>query len=430
MPNRVILVSVDAMVREDLEILSQCPNTAELMKRGSLVESVTTLYPSLTHPVHATLMSGCRPEKTGIVSNEFFLPGVDNPPWLNHMSDVQCKTIFHWAKEAGLKTAACRWPLTDGANDLIDYLVPEVMDADVEAMPDPEELYSSKCSPEIYETIVKPRLSLLRGTEHPYDEEFSTQCAAAIIEAYQPDLLLTHPCYVDATRHKNGVFSPLVREALEATDRWIGMLMDAAKKAGVYEETNFIICSDHGHRNHVRSISLNVLLAQMGLIELDADGHVTDWKAWVKSNCLSALVYVKNPADETEIKALLHKLCAEKLYGFDAVYERSETARLYGLDGDFSFVLEGDGYSVFTDRWTGDIASLLCDLDRGMRSSHGHLPTKGPQPCLLAAGPGILPGKRIPHCHVVDVAPTAAALLGGVLPEAQGTPIRDLLASF
>ncbi|MBR4063466.1 MAG: alkaline phosphatase family protein, partial [Clostridia bacterium] len=52
--SRVIVFSCDAMVYEDVELLLQLPNTKRLMQNGSMVKRVKTIYPSVTHAVHAT----------------------------------------------------------------------------------------------------------------------------------------------------------------------------------------------------------------------------------------------------------------------------------------------------------------------------------------------------------------------------------------
>lgn len=57
MAKHLIVMSVDAMVFEDLEILKHCKNTARLLKNGALIERMHTIYPSLTHPVHVTCMT-------------------------------------------------------------------------------------------------------------------------------------------------------------------------------------------------------------------------------------------------------------------------------------------------------------------------------------------------------------------------------------
>ena len=163
MAKHVVVMSVDAMVYEDLDILKNCKNTSRLLQEGALIKHIHTIYPSLTHPVHATCITGCYPDKTGVYSNEHFQAGELNPPWYNSLSDIQVETIFHAAKKAGLTTAACRWPVTANGDDVIDYLVPEIMDADLKD--DLESVYIQLGSGRIMEDIVRPNFSILQKNQ-------------------------------------------------------------------------------------------------------------------------------------------------------------------------------------------------------------------------------------------------------------------------
>lgn len=96
----LIVMSVDAMVFEDLEYLGTLPHFRQLLQEGSRIERVRSIYPSLTHPVHATLLTGCFPEHTGICNNVRPEPGNPNAPWYNDLADIQVETIFHAAKAA------------------------------------------------------------------------------------------------------------------------------------------------------------------------------------------------------------------------------------------------------------------------------------------------------------------------------------------
>ena len=66
----LIVVSVDALVFEDLEYAKTLPAFGRLMREGSRIERIRTIYPSLTHPVHATMMSGNPAGVTGVVLAE------------------------------------------------------------------------------------------------------------------------------------------------------------------------------------------------------------------------------------------------------------------------------------------------------------------------------------------------------------------------
>lgn len=427
MEQHLIVVSVDAMVWEDLDYLKQLPNMGKLLREGSVVQRMTSIYPSLTHPVHATLMSGCTPGKTGITSNEVFSPGQLNNCWNNRLDQMRCDTIFHAAHRTGLKTAACRWPMTAGGFDIIDYLVPEVLEQENRETPDLEELYSRVCSPCLFRDIIKPRLPLLNGERHPYYDIFSIECACDIIRAHKPNLLMTHPGNVDDARHRKGLFSDAVDRSLEEIDHWIGQLMKAVEDAGIEETTNFAIISDHGHLEIKRSIGLNAFLSDRGLLQVN-DGKLTDWKAYAHSTGLSAQIHVKDKSDEHFVYSVLQEMCSEGIYGISEVLRRDEAKNRYDLYGDFSFVVEGDGFTAFRDDWNRPAVKLLDipDYHYG-KSAHGHMPEKGPQPPMVLWGPSIRSGIVMETGSVLDEAPTFAAILGIQLPDAQGQPILEFL---
>lgn len=425
----LIVVSVDAMVYEDFETLKNMPAVGKLMEKGSIVKNVKTIYPSLTHPIHATLMSGCPAGVTGVVNNETFCAGQMKNTWYNSMDQMQCETLFHAAKRAGMTTCACRWPLTAGAFDLIDYLVPEVMDDEIDAEPDDEKLYRRVVSPCLYEDIVKPNLHLLDGKNHPNDENFAIACACDIIRKHKPNLLMTHPCMVDSTRHRNGLFNDAVVEALRLTDGWIGQLMQAVEDAGIADETSFCIVSDHGHLEIKRSMAINVFLRDRGFITVDEQENFVNWKAYAQSSGLSAQVHVKNEEDKPAVYNALKEMCEEGIYGMSEVLTVEETNARYGLKGDFAFVVETDGFTSFRDDWRRPAVRPLDITDyRYGHSTHGHMPEKGPQPPMLLCGPAFKVNAVIENTSVLNEAPTFAAALGLELPQACGTAIKEVLA--
>ena len=69
---------------------------------------------------------------------------------------------------------------------------------------------------------------------------------ADIVRKFAPDLLLVHPANIDAVRHENGVFGSHLMPAIDALDRWLGMICEAAEEAGTLQDTDIFIVSDHG----------------------------------------------------------------------------------------------------------------------------------------------------------------------------------------
>ena len=76
----LVVISVDALVYEDIADTRELPLFAELIRGGSLTKNVLTVYPSLTHTVHASIITGQPAGITGIVSNTVFTPGSSDMP--------------------------------------------------------------------------------------------------------------------------------------------------------------------------------------------------------------------------------------------------------------------------------------------------------------------------------------------------------------
>ncbi len=425
----LVVVSVDALVYEDLEYAKTLPNFGRLIDGGARINKVHTIYPSLTHPVHATMMSGNSAGKTGVVSNELFLPGEIERPWFNFLSQMQCETIFHAAHRAGLTTAACRWPLTANGDDVIDYLVPEVLPCDMEGLEDkPLEVYRKLGSQECLMPLLAEAIEKY-GYEnvHPSYDEFEIYCCCEIIRRYKPNILFTHPSYVDSMRHRTGIFSNQIKIALDETDKWLGMLFEALDDAGIADETDFVVVSDHGQLNICRTVCPNVFLADRGYIRVDANGKIESWDAYIASAALSGHVYISRPELKQEIYALLCEMAEEKIYGFDRVFTAEEVKEKYGLYGEFSFVIETDGFTSFGDDW---VRPIVRDLDisdyRFGKGTHGHMPEKGPQPTFIAKGPSFK-NVILENGEIVNHAPTFAKVLGLSLPEAEGRAVDELL---
>ena len=94
---------------------------------------------------------------------------------------------------------------------------------------------------------------------------------------------MIHPANIDAYRHQTGIFSTKVTHALHEVDLRLGELLKAVKDAGIENDTDIFIVSDHGQINITRVIAINALLAERGLITVGADGEVADYVAISKS---------------------------------------------------------------------------------------------------------------------------------------------------
>ena len=404
----LIVISIDAMVTDDLEYADKLPTFHELISKGTVIKKVMTIYPSLTHCVHASIITGKAAGETGVTENTMFTPGMVKMPWFNKYSDIKCETIFSLAKKAGLTTASCRWPVTANAGADIDYLVPEIMRKDLEGFEsDPIQAYindgTTKGLVDIVNASIKKNGASL---DHPIYDEAQADCVCEIIKRYKPNLLLTHPGFVDSERHRTGLFSPYVLKSLEKTEEWLAKVVDATKEAGIFENTDFILLSDHGHCPYHTFSMPNVKLVEEGLITLDSNGNVKDWQAYIQSCDLSAHVYLKNSEDSKltdRVEKLLQKWIAEDSVGIESYMSAKEAKEKYGLFGNFSFTIEAkEGFS-FEDEYTGPLFEENPPVEPGLaHSAHGHLPHKGPQPIFIGFGPHFEKGKVEDNCSILD----------------------------
>lgn len=435
MKQKLFILSMDAMVREDVAYMMQKPNFARIMAKRAEVDKVCTVYPSMTYPAHTAIITGCRPGKNGIYVNSKIKPFKDSyVHWPLESRHVRVENLFAAAKRAGCSTAAVYWPIT-ACDPNIDHVINEYFfylpDEDI------EEAFRRQGADEAALRAVRENMPRFRkrkrGKGNGPDlentmDDFIMGCTCSLLRKEKPDVLALHNCYIDSTRHYYGAFAPEVYKALDQMDVWLGEVLQAMEDAGGYENVNFIILSDHGQMDFDRYTRLNVLLQRGGFIDIAPDGSVYDWRAFCKGG-MSAPVFLSDPNYEPlkkEVYEYLKELAKDPQWGIEDVFTVDQTREMYGTYGTFSFMVEGDGHTSFTDDWHGE-CSVPVEAIEGYRAKHGYRPEKGPQPIFLAAGPAFKPGAVVANAHVTDEAPTLAAVLGQTMPQADGRVLHELL---
>ena len=119
----LIVVSVDALVYEDLEYAKTLPNFGRLIKSGAIIERVRTIYPSLTHPVHASIISGAPAGVTKIVNNATLAPGKDGA-WYNMLDEMAKEGIYGFERVFTLDEVKTQYGLS-GDFSFVKNLLPK-----------------------------------------------------------------------------------------------------------------------------------------------------------------------------------------------------------------------------------------------------------------------------------------------------------------
>jgi predicted AlkP superfamily pyrophosphatase or phosphodiesterase len=328
-------------------------------------------YPSKTFPNHWTLVTGLRPDRTGIVANKFldsarpddtFTMASDDPFWWN-----AAEPIWVTAEKAGIRTATAFWP---GSN---------VAWGGVKASAWP---YT------------------ISGGTRPHDW---LQFNQAISGRQRVDMAIdwlrrpatTRPAFltlyfdaVDTAGHQFGPDAAATTATVAEIDATIGILLDGL--ADLHQPANLVIVSDHGMAatSTERSIALDK-------IANPADYHI------VETGPFASLAAIPGH-EETLEKALLkprdHMQCWRKAE-IPARFHYGANPRVPPY-----FCLAETG-------WTIDETT---PAKPGTGGSHGY-DNEAPDMASLfiASGPRIRAGAPLPSVFDnVDVYPLLARLIG------------------
>lgn len=431
MKQKLFVISLDAMVREDVEKMLERPNFRKVMEKRAEVTGVCSVYPASTYPAHTTLRTGCYPKHHGVYSNFLLQTHPDGVPhWPTDSSMVFAEDLFTVAKKAGLTTAAVFWPIT-GNHLNIDHVINEYFFYYPGEKERAEEIFKAQGSDEVALAAVRENLHILAEDSKVSDipitvyDDFTMGCTCSMIRNAKPDVLLVHNSFPDTNRHALGVFGEGMNGVYDQLDAWLGDVISAMEDAGVYEDTNFVILSDHGQRDCTKTVSLNVLLKEEGLIQLCPNDTVYTWLAYSQTNGMSTTLYLSDNTNEklyARVFDCLKKLKDTGEYGIERIWTKEELAERYGESGPFSFMIEAEEGVRFINDLTGDVVS-----ETPVKGAHGYMPEKGPQPIFMGHGPAFCDGAVLERASIADVAPTLAAVLGQSMPDADGRVLAELL---
>ena len=423
---KLVVISMDAMVGDDLETAKTLPTYGYMISHGALVKDIREIYPTLTYPSHTTMLSGYYPDKHGVVSNYQEIPGCADLPWNWYHHIVKTKDLMDAAKKAGMTTASVSWPVT-GNHPSVDYLVDEIwsMGAD-STMDDLFSVFLAAGTPQfLMEATVAQHMELRMKRKQPETAWFSTYVASDIIREYAPDVIAVHLANIDNYRHRFGVYSEEAKNGVLESEEMLRTIVEAVRYTGFMSVTDFVITSDHGQIDAERTAKPNILFLENGLIDVNAEGTVTGCRAWCYGLDGSAHVVLQDPQDwETysKVEKILRDACADGKHGIGRVYTAEEAQKEERLAGNMSFVLETDGKTAFSGGWTGEYFAFK------KKGIHGHHPDKGPDPFFLGFGPSFKEGAALPCARLVDEAPTCAKILGLELPaDIDGVPLLEML---
>jgi hypothetical protein len=133
---------------------------------------------------------------------------------------------------------------------------------------------------------------------------------------------------------------------------------------------------------------------------------------------------LKDRETAAKVAAIFRRIAARRNSPLYKVITRAELDRLGAIPTATLMLEAAPGYS-FDEELTGPETHAAGPDYRG---THGHLPTRAEmRSALVIYGAGARAGARVGLARMIDIAPTAATLLGLRLPQAEGRVRAELL---
>lgn len=401
----VVLITIDGF-RPDfyLDTSWHTPHLRELLKGGTHANGVNSVFPSMTYPSHTTIVTGVQPAKHGVYSNGIYEPlGPTGKMYWND-SSIHTPTIWGALHNKGFKVAALLWPVS--ANAPVDYNIP-----DIGSMGEViRETYSKPTG--LISDLKKEVFAGADKIEYGKDQNVA-RIAAYVIQKDQPSLMTIHFFSVDHAEHMQGRTGDMVSAAIKDADEGVGIIEDALKQQGIWDNTVIIVTGDHGFLNVTTSVHPNVWLKNAGLL---TDVKKDDWKAQFYTVGGSAYLHLKDPDDRATLAAV-KKVLQSLSDSVQKLFRVIDTKQMKSIGGnpESALALSGENGASFGGNFSGEAVLP------GKGGTHGYFPDfKEIQTGFIAYGPGIQPDGLVQVMNLRDIAPIVARILNIQFPSADG----------
>ena len=426
----VVLVSIDGLRPEIYrDERWPAPVLQELAGDGAIALAARSVFPALTYPAHATMVTGCLPARHGIVHNEPFDPAGSTGRWLWEASTFRVPTLWDAVRAGGGTTAAVAWPVTVGA--AIDWNVPDVWDpADTATI---EPVRAATSPPGLFAELECEATGRLSGDTFSLEqlgrEDAVGAMAAYLFARYRPTLLLVHVIGLDHVRHRIGRDNPRARRAVAAADRALARIVETVERLALRDRTTFVVVGDHGAVDVHTGLCPNVWLREARRRAHSAGdaADVASRDASFLASGGSAFLRPHRPGSDTAASVARHvrdvlaalPVALRRLF---RIVERTE------LDA-----LGADPQALLALAAAPGVEFLAAAEGPAVRAAHGaghgyHPDVPDMTTGFVASGAGVRSGAVVPLLPLENVAPFVAALLGLALPACDGMLFPGMIA--
>ncbi|EFQ84284.1 Tat pathway signal sequence domain protein [Aeromicrobium marinum DSM 15272] len=360
---RVYVLVIDGARPDEIGFGGYMPRLQELKTSGRWFPNARALPILETIPNHTMMMTGVRPDRTGVPANEIYDPALGEVREMNRPEDLVFPTVIERLNQAGKKT---------GTVLSKDYLF---------------EIFGTRA------TYRWEPFPLLPITNHALDV-FTMSALRTMVLTADPDMVFCNLGDIDRLGHADltGTSLQLTRKlALASTDAQIWSFVNWLKLLGRWKDTTLVVLADHS----MDWSDLNKVVTLNGAFKGNPllDGQF----AFADNGGADLLTYI-GPASGKAASMTEARRVALETTGVLSVH-LPEELRLGPNVGDLVVFCKAG--------WRFSDPSLI---DNPIPGNHGH-PATSPIPFFIAGGK-ISPAVLSAPATTMDVAPTVGQVFG------------------
>jgi arylsulfatase A-like enzyme len=399
----VVIVICDSL-RADLIDPVGTPFLAELKQRAASFAAHRSVFPSTTRASAASIATGCRPARHGLLGNTMALDEGDGlvcrsagaPDFRDRMRRATGRTLhvptlaerLRWHGETSISCAN----VSPGAAYFQD--------------PDGHGwVYHAAGSfgPGRVPVDDPASAGLKKGLSG--DRAMTERFCGDILEGRAPSLAILWLSEPDNTGHHSPLGSPEHRTAIAGADALVKQVFETVRRLDpTGDDILFVTGSDHGMETVAESIDLTELLVAAGLKESRDSRELV-----VAPNGTAATLYFADPEGDL-VPRVARFLAGENWVGELFAGERLAMAGL-PVDTPMRIAVSLAGEDRVNPYGVAGYAPIVQDPSDSESKigfgQHGGLSPNEQRPFLIVEGGGFQPGVRRQPSSLVDIAPTA-----------------------
>src|SRR6185503_16229643 len=265
-PKYSVLIDVVGLEQEHLTA-GHIPNIARLAEQGEQAR-LEPVFPAVTCPVQASILTGKYPQEHGIISNGLYdRDSYTVSFWEQASALVKRERAWDIAKRNGLKTGVLFWQNTMYAN------------SDIVVTPRPIHLEDKMVmwcysKPMGYYEELKEQFGEFDLTSYwgplasPKSSEWIGKAAEYTFEKYRPDQLFVYIPHVDYSAQRFGKNATQTISDVRKADEVVGRFVDKISSLHLADQTNIVIASEYGFNDVTKAVPINVALRDEGLLSV------------------------------------------------------------------------------------------------------------------------------------------------------------------